>query len=77
MLHASSCVASDGEKHKSEYCLSARSKAEMCSGGFGTEVLGLSRNYWSFIFQAEPVDDTVTDPRMLIVLVDADTEVSK
>jgi hypothetical protein len=48
-------------------------KTERCSGGYGTDHMGLGRDYWSFMFQTEQVDGTVMDPDVVIVFVDAET----
>lgn len=48
-------------------------KTERCSGGYGTDHMGLSRDYWSFVFQTKQTNGTVLDPDIVIVFVDAET----
>jgi hypothetical protein len=48
-------------------------RAERCVGGYGTDHLGLGREYWSFVFQTEQADGTVLDPDTVIVFVDTET----
>jgi integrase len=40
---------------------------------YGTDHLGLGREYWSFVFQTEQANGTVLDPDTVIVFVDAVT----
>ena len=48
-------------------------KAERCSGGYGTDHMGLGRDSWSFGFETEQTDGVVVCPDVVIVFVDAES----